>query len=72
MMDWLNIGIVRCIGCGCDDFYACANSAGEPCAWIAAHYDLGIGVCSECECCVESFLERVHDCGVTDVLQYDG
>jgi len=38
-----------CIGCGCNDFYAClSESTSEPCRWLSVDYCVGRGVCSEC------------------------
>lgn len=39
-----------CIGCGCDDDNACADSEDPAigCHWLRVDYDEGLGVCSEC------------------------
>ncbi len=43
------MSIATCIGCGCDDYHACANDkTGQPCSWLRVDYDAGFGVCSEC------------------------
>ncbi len=34
-----------CIGCGCNDNYACDGG----CSWIRLDRKAGLGVCSECE-----------------------
>ena len=47
--------IAVCIGCGCDDLYACwDDTAGTPCHWLVTDRSAGLGVCS---CCPEH-LER--------------
>lgn len=37
-----------CIVCGCEDFDACENAAGETCEWAWSDPARGIGVCSFC------------------------
>lgn len=41
----MTLHIATCIGCGCDDFHACAPG----CYWLRVDYAEGKGVCSECE-----------------------
>lgn len=44
------MNIATCIGCGCNDYNACADEKyGGPCAWLEVDYALGRGVCSCCE-----------------------
>ena len=39
--------ILRCIGCGCDDFNTCLDDDGE-CRWLRSDYEEFVGVCSAC------------------------
>lgn len=41
----LSVGIAQCIGCGCDDLYACMPNA---CSWLVVNRATGRGVCSSC------------------------
>lgn len=38
------MSVTTCIGCGCDDMYACDGG----CSWLRVDRGAGLGVCSEC------------------------
>ena len=44
----MQTGEAMCLGCGCTDSHACADSRG-PCHWLHVDYDEGVGACSNCE-----------------------
>lgn len=48
----------RCIRCGCRDHRACVGPQG-PCHWLKVDYELGIGVCSECEAALDLWQQAV-------------
>lgn len=43
--------VASCIGCGCDDHHACNGG----CWWLHVDYEVGLGVCSQCEEHVEAW-----------------
>jgi hypothetical protein len=45
----INNELAVCIGCGCDDYHACAGEDGQPCHWLRIDRLAGLGVCSECQ-----------------------